>query len=54
MSLLKKDLGLMVEAAGDVDMKLTLGDKIQQLYKLLESDGLGKKDFSVVYEHIKA
>ena len=54
VSLIKKDLSLMLEAASEVEMRLALGERVQKLYKQLEEDGLGKKDFSVVYEHVKA
>ena len=54
VSLIKKDLSLMLEAANEVEMRLALGERVQKLYKQLEEDGLGKKDFSVVYEHVKA
>jgi 3-hydroxyisobutyrate dehydrogenase-like beta-hydroxyacid dehydrogenase len=49
---LKKDVSLAVSAAASIKAPLPLGAPAQQLYHLLSRQGLGGKDFSVVYEFL--
>lgn len=49
--LMKKDLGLALEAAVSVDAKIVLGEEMAKVYETLaKDDKLGGKDFSVVYK----
>ena len=43
-----KDVSLAVEAAHDIDQKLTLGEIVQGFYGELIEDGLGEKDCSII------
>ena len=52
VSLLRKDLGISLDAAKDVNHHLGFGEKAFDYYRELEKQGLGNKDFSVVYQHI--
>jgi 3-hydroxyisobutyrate dehydrogenase len=51
-SLMLKDLGLASDAAKDVGVPIPLGNAAQALYQTLVVNGLGKKDFSVVYRFL--
>ena len=51
-SLMLKDLGLAAEAARDVGAPIPLGAEAHAVYQLLVANGLGKKDFSVVYKFL--
>ena len=51
--LMKKDLGLAVAAAEDVNATMVLGKKSLQLYEELSKHGLGGKDFSVAFQHLQ-
>lgn len=52
VALMKKDLGLAVQAAQDCGAKLVMADAAQQVYDaVLEAEG--SKDFSVVYKFLK-
>ena len=49
--LMKKDLGLALEAAGSVDAKIVLGGEVKKVYDAVADDkDMGRKDFSVVYK----
>jgi 3-hydroxyisobutyrate dehydrogenase len=50
VDLMKKDLGLAMNAAADVKASLPLGSLTNQIYGLLSAHGNGKRDFSSVYE----
>jgi 3-hydroxyisobutyrate dehydrogenase len=51
VKLMKKDLGLAIEAAKSVDAKLVLGDEMARVYKTVaEMEKFAHKDFSVVYK----
>lgn len=52
VSLIKKDLGLVLEAGEEVDASLGFGEKAFNYFTELEKQGLGHKDFSVVYQYI--
>ena len=51
--LMAKDLGLAVGAARDLRVPVFVAPAAQQLLRLASSQGLGRKDFSVVYEFLK-
>jgi len=51
--LMAKDLGLAVSAARDLRVPVFVAPAAQQLLRLASSQGLGRKDFSVVYEFLK-
>lgn len=49
--LMKKDLGLALEAAKIVDAKIVLGEEIKKVYEAVAADKeMAGKDFSVVYK----
>jgi 3-hydroxyisobutyrate dehydrogenase len=52
VSLIKKDLSIVLDSAAQVDIDLQFGTKAIEYYHELERQGLGKKDFSVVYRYI--
>ncbi len=53
ISLMKKDLGLAIEAAKTAGAKLELGDKANQVYESAAKDEKCKgRDFSVVYRYL--
>lgn len=52
-ALMKKDLGLALDAAASVDAPLPLGAVSHQLYTLLSNSGMSKKDFSVIFQFLK-
>lgn len=49
-ALMTKDLGLAQTAATQTSSPTPLGSLAHQIYRVLLSNGLGKKDFSVVYQ----
>ena len=51
--LMAKDLGLAVSAARELRVPVFVAPAAQQLLRLASSQGLGRKDFSVVYEFLK-
>ena len=51
--LMAKDLGLAVSAARDLRVPVFVAPAAQQLLRLASSHGLGRKDFSVVYQFLK-
>jgi 3-hydroxyisobutyrate dehydrogenase len=51
--LMAKDLGLAVHAARELRVPVFVAPAAQQLLRLASSQGLGRKDFSVVYEFLK-
>lgn len=53
ISLMKKDLGLALKAAEEVQAKLELGNRAREVYETVEKQEDCKgKDFSVVYKYI--
>ncbi|APA12892.1 hypothetical protein sscle_10g076620 [Sclerotinia sclerotiorum 1980 UF-70] len=53
ISLMRKDLGLALKAAEEVQAKLELGNRAQEVYETVEQQENCKgKDFSVVYRYI--
>lgn len=52
-ALMTKDLGLAQNAATQTSSPTPLGSLAHQIYRLLLSNGLGKKDFSVIYQLIQ-
>lgn len=53
VDLMKKDLGLAIQAANDAKTSIPLGQVATQLYTQVSEKGEGKKDFSVVYDCLK-
>ena len=51
--LMAKDLGLAVSAARDKRVPVVVAPAAQQLYRMASSHGLGRKDFSSVYQFLK-
>ena len=51
--LMCKDLGLAVDAARALRVPVFVAPAAQQVYRLASSHGLGRKDFTVVYEFLK-
>ena len=51
--LMAKDLGLAVSAARELRVPVFVAPAAQQVLRLASSHGLGRKDFSVVYEFLK-
>ncbi|PQE03753.1 3-hydroxyisobutyrate dehydrogenase protein [Rutstroemia sp. NJR-2017a BBW] len=53
IGLMKKDLGLALKAAEEVQAKLELGERAREVYDTVEQrEDCKGKDFSVVYKHI--
>lgn len=53
VSLMKKDLGLAVEAAGQAGARLELGERAREVYEgAAGEEGCKGRDFSVVYRYI--
>jgi 3-hydroxyisobutyrate dehydrogenase len=50
--LMLKDLKLALGVAAEVHCKAELGDKSKEIYEKLVKEGLGKKDFGVIYDII--
>ena len=53
VDLMKKDLGLAVDAARSVNLPLPLGGQALQLYQFISQASNGGKDFSFVYEYLR-
>jgi len=51
--LMAKDLGLAVSAARDLRVPVFAAPAAQQVLRLASSHGLGRKDFTVVYQFLK-
>jgi 3-hydroxyisobutyrate dehydrogenase len=51
--LMAKDLGLAVHAARELRLPVFTAPAAQQLLRLASSHGLGRKDFSVVYQFLR-
>lgn len=53
ISLMKKDLGLAIQAAGEAGARLELGDRAKEVYDAAEQQEDCKgRDFSVIYRYI--
>jgi 3-hydroxyisobutyrate dehydrogenase len=52
VSLIRKDLGIALDAAEAADANLLFAKKAIDTYKELEKKGEGKKDFGIVYRYI--
>jgi len=50
--LMKKDLGLAVDAAAQVKAPIPMGSTAAQLYTILSNNNYGSKDFSSVYKFL--
>ena len=50
IQLIRKDLGLAIDAAKSVEASIPLTHTIHQLYNILVSQGKGKKDFSYIIQ----
>ncbi len=51
--LMAKDLGLAVSAAREKRVPVVVTPAAQQLYRMASSHGLGRKDFSSIYQFLK-
>lgn len=51
--LMAKDLGLAVNAARELRVPVVVAPAAQQALRLASSHGLGRKDFTVIYEFLK-
>jgi 3-hydroxyisobutyrate dehydrogenase len=51
--LMAKDLGLAVSAAREKRVPVAVASAAWQLYRMASSHGLGRKDFSAVYQFLK-
>ena len=51
--LMAKDLGLAVSAARDLRVPVFVAPAAQQVLRLASSHGLGRKDFTAVYQFLK-
>jgi 3-hydroxyisobutyrate dehydrogenase len=51
--LMAKDLGLAVDAARQLRVPVVVSPAAQQILRLASSHGLGRKDFSAVYQFLK-
>ena len=52
VALIKKDLGLALDAAEIVDAKSDMTEMAKKYYDSLDEEGYGKKDYSFVYQYI--
>jgi 3-hydroxyisobutyrate dehydrogenase len=52
--LMKKDIGLAIDAAAQAKVPLPLGAKTLDLYQELHKSGFGGKDFSSIYEFLNS
>lgn len=52
VSLMKKDLSIVLDAASQVNLDLKFGTKAIEYFHELERQGKGKKDFGIVYQYI--
>jgi 3-hydroxyisobutyrate dehydrogenase len=51
--LMAKDLGLAVNAARDLRIPVIVSPAAQQALRLASSHGLGRKDFTAIYQFLK-
>lgn len=51
--LMKKDIGLALDAAKQMDIKLHLGELVNELYGNTIESGYGSKDFGSIYQYLK-
>mmetsp|Transcript_5784 Transcript_5784/g.6780 ORF Transcript_5784/g.6780 Transcript_5784/m.6780 type:complete len:121 (-) Transcript_5784:11-373(-) len=54
VSLMKKDLSIVLDSASQVGLDLKFGKKAIEYYHELERQGKGKKDFGIVYQYINS
>lgn len=54
VSLMKKDLSIVLDSAAQVNLDLQFGTKAIEYFHELERQGKGKKDFGVVYQYINS
>lgn len=54
VSLMKKDLSIVLDSAAQCNIDLQFGAKAIEYYHQLERAGKGKKDFGIVYQYIAA
>lgn len=47
-----KDLGIASECAKEVKSDITFGEKSREIYKTLIDEGLGKKDFGIIFDKL--
>lgn len=53
ISLMKKDLKLAIQAAGEADARLELGERARDVYETAEKvEGCKGRDFSVIYRYL--
>ena len=52
VSLIRKDLSIALEAAGEAEAKTKFAQHAIDYYRDLEKKGFGKKDFGYVYQYI--
>ena len=50
---MKKDIGLALQAAGDIKQVLPFGDLAHRLYEEISKQGNGRKDFAYIYEQLR-
>jgi len=53
VDLMAKDVGLAVDAADSSKIPLLIGKRVQEVYRMLQDDGKGGKDFSYVYQYLQ-
>jgi len=53
VDLMAKDVGLAVDAANSAGIPLLIGKQVQEVYRMLQTDGKGGKDFSYVYQYLQ-
>jgi len=54
VSLIKKDLSIVLDSAAEVNLDLQFGTKAIEFYHELERQGKGNKDFGIVYQYINS
>ena len=53
ISLMRKDVGLVLDEAKKAGLDLQFGQKSFEYYKHAEDEGIGKKDISIMFKHLK-
>ncbi|WP_026699955.1 NAD(P)-dependent oxidoreductase [Salibacterium aidingense] len=53
LDLLLKDLGLAEQMAGEADVNLEAGKKVEDLFQKASDQGFGEKDMSTLYQFVK-
>ena len=53
VNLMKKDVSLVLDEAKKVDLDLQFAQKSYEYYKDAEDKGMGKKDISIMFQHLK-